>query len=128
MEYNNDFKYDLKLGQQGETIIAELLNDATIEVKTDFIAAKTGNVYIEYQSRGKLSGIATSEAKYWIYIILKANTPRKHFNSKDIETILFFRIEDLKEKCRNWLRQNEPKKGGDYNSSLGCLISIKELF
>ena len=41
MDYNNDFKYDLKLGQQGETIIAKLLNDATIEVKTDFIVSST---------------------------------------------------------------------------------------
>lgn len=128
MDYNNDFKYDLKLGQQGETIIAKLLNDSTIEVKTDFIATRTGNLYIEFMSRGKPSGIATTQAKYWIYIILKQNTPRNEFEQEDIETILFFKMEDLKKKCKDWLKFNEPRAGGDSNTSLGCLISIKELF
>lgn len=128
MDYNNDFKYDLKLGQQGETIIAKLLNDSTIEVKTDFIATRTGNLYIEFMSRGKPSGIATTQAKYWIYIILKQNTPRNEFEQEDIETILFFRMQELKKKCKDWLKFNEPREGGDSNTSLGCLISIKELF
>ena len=62
MKYNNDFKYDLKIGQVKEKQLAEILNDKTIEVKYDLKALETGNIYVEYQSRGKPSGISTSEA------------------------------------------------------------------
>ena len=44
MNYNNDFKYDLKIGQLGEKHLNEILNNKKIEVKTDFKAQKTGNV------------------------------------------------------------------------------------
>ena len=128
MQHNNDFKYDLKLGQEGESIMARLLADTTVEVKTDWIAARTGNVYIEYQSRGKASGLAITQARFWAYIILKENTPRDSFNVDAIQDILFFKVEKIKDVCRNWLKTNPPKKGGDSNTSLGCLIPIKDLF
>jgi hypothetical protein len=128
MEYNNDFKYDLKLGQEGESFIASLLADTTIEVKTDWIASKTGNVYIEYQSRNKPSGLATTKAKYWIYVILKPNTPRKVFSKDDVQDILFLSTERIKIVCREWLTKNQPKLGGDNNTSLGCLVPIKKFY
>lgn len=128
MQHNNDFKYDLKIGQEGESIIARLLTDATVEVKTDWIAARTGNVFIEYESRGKLSGLATTQAKFWAYIILKEGTPRETFSVDDIQDILFFKVEKIKDVCRNWLKTNPPKRGGDSNTSLGCLVPIKDLF
>ncbi len=37
------------------------------EVKNDLMAFKTGNIAIEYESRGKASGITTTKAQYWIY-------------------------------------------------------------
>ena len=37
------------------------------EVKNDLMAHITGNLAIEYESRGKASGITTSKAHYWIY-------------------------------------------------------------
>ena len=40
--------------------------EMTFEVKYDEMSAKTGNVAIEYESRGKLSGISTTTAKYWV--------------------------------------------------------------
>jgi hypothetical protein len=45
MDYNNDFRYDLKVGQVKEKELAEILNDKTIEVKFDKRALDTGNVY-----------------------------------------------------------------------------------
>lgn len=41
----------------------------TIEVKEDFQYDLTGNVAIEIKSRGKSSGICTSTADYWIYVL-----------------------------------------------------------
>jgi len=128
MEHNNDFKYDLMIGQEGESIMARLLADTTVEVKTDWIAARTGNVYIEYESRGKPSGLAKTQAKFWAYIILKEDTPRESFDVEAIQDILFFKVEKIKDVCRNWLKTNPPKKGGDSNTSLGCLIPIKDLY
>ncbi len=69
MEYNNDWRYDLKLGEKGENLLANilLLKGDTIEVKTDFQAQETGNVFVEYKSRDKLSGISTSIATFWAF-------------------------------------------------------------
>lgn len=44
--------------------------EITFEVKWDIMAEKTGNVAIEYESRGKMSGISVTQADYWIYKIL----------------------------------------------------------
>jgi len=60
MEYNNDFRYDLKVGQVAEELLAELLTNKKIEVKRDLRAIETGNIYVEYFSRGKASGISKS--------------------------------------------------------------------
>ena len=47
MEYNSDFKYDLKEGiLKGETKFHKMLSESTIEVKYDRKTRQTGNVYI----------------------------------------------------------------------------------
>jgi hypothetical protein len=66
MKHNNDFRFDLQVGQTYENQLAELLQKK-IEVKRDFRAMETGNIFVEYQSRNKPSGLATSEAHYWVY-------------------------------------------------------------
>ena len=62
MDYNSDFRFDLELGQQGETTFGAIFSGAKIEVKTDFAAYRTGNFFIEYESRDKPSGLATTHA------------------------------------------------------------------
>ena len=69
MEFNNDFRYDLKIGQGAENFLGKLLEGDNIEVKMDRIAHKTGRIFVEYESRGKPSGISTTEADYWCSII-----------------------------------------------------------
>ena len=68
MKHNNDFKFDLQVGKTYENQLAELLQKK-IEVKRDFRAMDTGNIFVEYQSRNKPSGSATSEAHYWVYCL-----------------------------------------------------------
>ena len=114
MNYNNDFKYDLKVGQVKEEELGEIFNSKTIEVKYDLQAMKTGNVYIEYFSRGKASGISTSQADYYCFCI------------GDTFHLIQSRI--LKERCRQYLGTNRDKLGGDNNTSKGILLPIKELF
>ena len=47
MEYNSDFKYDLDLGQLGEKLVYDILTNKKVEVKTDYQASATGNVFNE---------------------------------------------------------------------------------
>jgi hypothetical protein len=42
-------------------------NGLTFEVKNDLKAYQTGNVAIEYECRGKASGLATTKADFWVY-------------------------------------------------------------
>ena len=70
MNFNNDFRYDLEVGKEGERIIDSLFKDKLLEVKRDSWVAKSGNIAIEYESRGKPSGIATTEADYWVIIFM----------------------------------------------------------
>ena len=114
MKYNNDFKYDLKVGQVKEEELGKIFNSRTIEVKYDLQALKTNNVYVEYCSRGKPSGISKSIADYYCFCF--GNT----FHL--IETSI------LKERCRKYLNSNRDKKGGDNNTSKGILLPLEELF
>jgi len=114
MNYNNDFKYDLKVGQAKEKELGDIFSSKTIEVKHDLKAIETGNVYIEYESRGKASGISTSEADYYCFCI--------GFTFHIIESI------KLKDRCRKYIGTDRDRLGGDNNTSKGILLPIKELF
>lgn len=114
MDYNNDFKFDLVVGQMKEMELGSILQGKTIEVKSDKLAHKTGNVFIEYQSRGKASGIATTEADYYAieiqgsYVILSSDK--------------------LKEKCRKYFKTDRDTVGGDSDTSKGILLPVTDLF
>ena len=43
--------------------------DILVEIKEDFYCQKSGNVAVEYECRGKFSGILTTEADFWLYRI-----------------------------------------------------------
>lgn len=112
MEFNSDFKYDLKVGQVAEVALAELLGKK-IEVKNDLQAHITGNVYIEYESRGRRSGISTTEAEFYC-IVIKSR-------------FIIIPTDELKEMCRKHLGTWRDKKGGDSNTSKGILLPLKDL-
>ncbi|MEK6260262.1 MAG: hypothetical protein AABP62_16715 [Planctomycetota bacterium] len=59
----------------------DLLLQATVEVKRDLKAAKTGNVSVEVSCNGQSSGIYVSKATYWVFVLdadeaLLIRTPR----------------------------------------------------
>ena len=74
-----DIKFDnliwiieVNYGKNGKKIETLFVKSSNIEnlfdkVKEDFMCEHTGNVSLEYESRGKLSGISVSEADYYIY-------------------------------------------------------------
>ena len=58
MIHNSDFRYDLKVGKVAEDLLANLLENKKVEVKRDMKAILTGNIFVEYESRYKPSGLS----------------------------------------------------------------------
>ena len=114
MKHNNDFRYDLEVGLVAEQMLADILKGKKIEVKRDLQAHKTGNIYVEYESRGMPSGLATSEADYYCYFLSD-----EHF--------VIIQTERFKQICREYFKANGPTKGGDSNTSKGILLPINLL-
>ena len=118
MNYNNDFRYDLEVGQEGERLVDSLFKSKRIEVKRDSWVGRTGNIAIEYESRGNPSGIATTEAEYWIIIF------SKEYEDK---VMLVLETTRLKEVARKYFLEGKIKKMGDSNTSIAVLIPISEI-
>lgn len=114
MEYNNDFKYDLKVGQLAEKWLSELLSGNTIEVKRDFKASRTGKVFVEFFCRGKPSGIDRTEADYWAFVI-------------DGGFVIILPTKALKEIVELHKEKGWVMSGGDNNVSQGALVKVERL-
>jgi hypothetical protein len=93
--FNDDYKFDVKLTLYKDGIFYK---SVTIEIKEDFRCYETGNVGLEFECRGKPSGISTSQADWYIYVIhipthsvihrlMKTDTLKEMIKNKD-----YFRI------------------------------------
>jgi hypothetical protein len=116
---NNDkrFDIDLEYGKVFEQKVADMLQNSKIEVKTERDKWKsTGNIVVEFESRGRPSGIATTEADYWFHNLAIGN---------DIIMTLVFPVS----KLRSYIAKNMPRmvRGGDDNTSRMYLISLTDL-
>ena len=58
--------YDLEATTKGGRIIR-------VEVKTDLIGHRTGNVGLEFEQNGKPSGIMTTESDMWVWFVKGLN-------------------------------------------------------
>ena len=116
---NNDkrFDIDLQYGQVFEQKVADMLQNKKIEVKTERDKWKdTGNIVIEFESRGRPSGIASTEAEYWFHNLAIGD---------NIVMTLVFPTKTL----RNYIASNNPKmvRGGDNMTSRLYLIKLQDL-
>ena len=93
LRYNNNNKYDFIT-----------FDGLTYEVKADHRAIQTGNFFIEYLGYGKPSGIATSEATFYILT--------------DLKYYFLIKTDVLKLLCKGKYSAKTPD-----NSSMGFLIS-----
>ncbi len=59
IDFCNDFRYDVLIKSEGRS--------TRYEVKHDIMSCKTGNLALEYECRGKPSGIDRTEADVWVY-------------------------------------------------------------
>jgi hypothetical protein len=114
MNFCSNFEYDLRVGQVKEFELAKILENENIEVKRDLKAHLTGNIFVEYFSRGKKSGISNSKSNWYCFVISEYS-------------FFFIKTEDLKIKCRMYLKTKRDVLGGDNNTSRGILLPISEL-
>jgi len=118
MNFNNDFKYDLEIGKEGERIVDSIFKDKLLEVKRDSWVCKSGNIAIEYESRGKPSGISTTQADYWVHL----------FSGKYQDKVIYiFEVNRLKEVAREYYLKGQIKCMGDNDTSKAILIPITEI-
>ena len=121
---NSDFDIDLKYGQVFEKALALILQDETIEVKTERDKWKeTGNIAIELynHNRNKPSGLSVTKAHYWATILV---------DDYKVQSIHILPVSDLKERVKTIVRSGSGKMvmGGDLKASEIALIPIKEIF
>ncbi len=108
------FNKDLSYGKKHEKLVMKSMEN--FELKTDRMAHKTGNVYVEFQSRGKNSGILTSKSDTWIFKIV-SNGDRHLFSIH----IPLTRLKKLVSK------DYRVVPGGDKLTSRGYLVPLTDL-
>lgn len=109
MHYNWDL--DFKDGTIGEEQLRAIFADKKLEVKRDFLSHKTGNIAVEFESRGEPSGITTTQAHWWAFIL-----------DKEGSIILV-----PTEKLRTLIKGKKIVNGGDNDTSKMYLVSKKDL-
>ena len=119
MKLNNDKRFDIDLsyGQIFEKKVADMLQNSKIEVKTERnMWHKTGNIVIEFESRGRPSGIASTEAEYWFHNLA--------FSGEIVLTLVF-----PTKILRDYIAKNHPRmiRGGDDMTSRLYLINLQDL-
>ena len=117
---NSKFDLDLAYGQDREQRVAAIFDTDKfkVEVKTERDWwYRTGNIAIEVESYGKPSGIAVTEADYWVHILA--------IGDKDY-CRLIFDTDTIRELTKKY--KHTTKRVGDGKQSKVVLIPIKELF
>jgi len=118
-ENRKKFDIDLEYGQVREQLVADMLQNKKIEVKSERdMWQRTGNIAIEYQSYGKPSGIDATESDYWFHNLCVGD---------DTFCTLVFDTKSLKRIINN-LDYKRSVSGGDNNASRMYLLNIQKLF
>jgi hypothetical protein len=113
------FDIDLEYGKVREQLVADMLQNKKIEVKSERdVWQKTGNIAIEYQCYGKPSGINATESDYWFHNLC--------IGDETFATIVF-NTQSLK-KIINNLDYKKSVSGGDNMASRMYLLNLQKLF
>ena len=122
---NHDKKFDLQLSQGliNERRLADVFENQKIErieLKSETHQwEETGNICIEFEHAGKPSGIASTEADFWV-----------HELKRDGETLVYlmFPVERLRAICRNAFRIGRYRRcAGDGGRSSVVLLKLTDL-
>jgi len=128
----NAFKSDLEFGQESEELLRRHLKmegydsasihdhsgdieyKVIVEVKTDREWQRIGNVAIEYKYRDKPSGISTTEAQIYVYVL------------DGVSAFWYVGVDELKTFLKNTACKRV--KGGDDNMSDLILLTLSQFF
>ena len=124
MKHGNDFRFDLKVGKRGEKIVYGILENDLVEVKSEQTKISrnwmtTGNCFVEYESRDKTSGLAHTEAKWWVINFMDGD---------ELCFSAFLLVERMKKIARRYYKEKGSVLGGDNDTSKGVLVPISALF
>jgi hypothetical protein len=121
--YQPDFDIDLKRGQDGEQHVANILTgpDSTVEVKRDFGAERTGNVYIETHQlspngeRWQPSGILKTKAEWWA------------FCGPQLDGFILVNTNRLRQLAAEAPIATQPIRDNKTNASAGRLVKVADI-
>ena len=123
--FNSNGKFDFQLSEAliDERRLADIFQYRRIhkvELKSEsYLWERTGNICIEYEQGGKPSGIAVTEADYWV-----------HELKRDGQTLVYlmFPMDRLKELARAaWAKGNYHEGGGDGGRFCNVLIPLRDI-
>ena len=119
VEDRKKFDIDLEYGQVREDMIADMLQNKKVEVKSERgMWMDTGNIAIEYECYGKPSGINATESDYWFHNLCVGD---------EVFATLVFDVNSLKRIIDN-LDYKKTVSGGDNNASRMYLLNLQKLF
>ena len=104
---DNSFDVNLKEGELAENELVQTISATSFEVKRDFYAYKSQNIAVEYASRGKASGIATTKASHWA------------FHLEHLDCTVIVKTETLKSLCRRYRKTSRDIPMGDRDKKTG---------
>lgn len=87
-----------------------IADNVKYECKADRMAHNTGNLCIEHFSRGKPSGISTTEADFWIYMLVAPNG--------EISSTFKIPLDVLKEQIEKKAYTREVSGGDNYSNKM----------
>tara|TARA_R100000482_G_scaffold21075_1_gene6123 strand:- start:104 stop:544 length:441 start_codon:yes stop_codon:yes gene_type:complete len=118
-EDRKKFDLDLQYGQVREQMVADMLQNKKIEVKSERdVWQRTGNIAIEYECYGKPSGINATESDYWFHNLCIG---------EDTFATLVFDTKSLK-RIIDKLDHKKTVSGGDNNAARMYLLNLQKLF
>ena len=118
-ENRKKFDIDLEYGEVREQMVADMLQNKKIEVKSERdVWQRTGNIAIEYECYGKPSGINATESDYWFHNLCLGD---------DIFATIVFDTKNLRKIIDN-LDYKKSVSGGDNNAAKMYLLNLQKLF
>lgn len=122
---NYDFVANYAEGKEGEEAAKHFVHGSKHESKLDFMASKTGNLYVEteqfsdlFQTDRRPSGLSTTEADFW------------HWPSPTLKGGLWVETNTLRELiAKNSFREgSQLVTSNSTNGSIGTLLPLDALF
>jgi len=116
-----NFGFDLAEGEIAEDLVRELLSGkrGSIEIKRDTIVSESGNIAVEWECRGKPSGIRVTTAMWWAFVL----TGEKYQD----EIVIMVLTERLKAMCDWHIKKGKSVDGGDDKESKMVLLDLGRL-